>query len=846
VARYCFAPLLLLTSACFAQNGTVLNLSRDLVAKGIASADLTPNRPALDARPLLEAALAWASRNSVTSIIADPGTYYFLTENSPARHVLINASGLTVDFQNSDLFFFKSNTAAIECLSCSSVTLQNFTVDYQQLPFTQVTVSAVDAGNARFTYQALPNWQSPSDFSTPRAPDSSDAIRIFIFRNGTPLAQAGRLLSARPLSANTLTIANTGDPWAQAASLAAIQPGDTIVLTDRGGPPAISITGGQKVTLRNISVYASGSSAVQFARTANPTADHVQVLPRPGTTRLISANGRGIVSTYALSSNTISNSMVRRTCDDAISITTPWIATVAQATGTVVTVTRRADSPIADKGSISFINPADASVVTTANIVSQSPLVTGQSFTNGETITLTLDKSISGLAPGMGVIDNDASKRGNGSVLSGNVAQEVVYGSGLVLAGVQGVQARDNFLQRTAGAGILIRQWSGTAPDPDEPDWNTGPATDITIRNNSVDLAVAYGNPSAGPISAAAAIHAVAARADGGQVTTRPHSIFSVDNNRISNSPRTAIRLQNIAGGDLSRNIVQGYGLNPSTNLFAIPPCCETQAQYLTDFGQSILTTGSLLTVSGNTTGDASGTVATVSSASYGAKLAPGTYAVAYGTNFTSAFAIATQLPLPTSLGGTSVQVTDSGGTTRQAQLYYAAPGTPGTPNSSAVCFLIPAGTASGLATVTIGTASGSVLIDSVAPGIYTANASGQGVAAAGAAVFGNDGSVLTQTPFLCSTGGCAAAPMDTGGSSGTLIVFLYGTGLRGFSVAQNVAAAIGGTVATVQYVGGVAGNPGLDQVNLIVPKSLAGSGEVPIVLTVDGQTANAVTIALK
>jgi len=34
--------------------------------------------------------------------------------------------------------------------------------------------------------------------------------------------------------------------------------------------------------------------------------------------------------------------------------------------------------------------------------------------------------------------------------------------------------------------------------------------------------------------------------------------------------------------------------------------------------------------------------------------------------------------------------------------------------------------------------------------------------------------------------------------------------------------------------------------VNLIVPRSLAGAGEVPVVLTVDGQTANVVTVTVK
>jgi len=38
----------------------------------------------------------------------------------------------------------------------------------------------------------------------------------------------------------------------------------------------------------------------------------------------------------------------------------------------------------------------------------------------------------------------------------------------------------------------------------------------------------------------------------------------------------------------------------------------------------------------------------------------------------------------------------------------------------------------------------------------------------------------------------------------------------------------------------------GLDQLNLIVPRSLAGRGEVDVVLTVDGRTANTVKVNIK
>ncbi len=823
--------LLLLPVAVCAQPGITLNMSRDLVAKGIAGANLTPNTATLDARPLVEAALAYAAKNSVSTLTADPGSYSFLSTHSGNQHVLLNGTAnLIIDWQNSDLSFATSHAAAFECANCSSVTLQNFAADYAQLPFTQATVTAVDSTNRALSFQAIAGWQSPADFNANRAADGSDTLWMFVFRNGVPLSQTGRLSAMRPVQGNSIQIGNVTDPWAQPANLAAIQAGDTLVLTDRGGPAVINIVGGQKVTVRNVSLFSGGQVGLSFGRTAGVTVDRVQVIPRPGTTRLISTNAEGIRVSSALANNTLTNNIVRRTCDDALSLGAGWIATVSAApVGATVQVTRVGSAPFPVGVPVSFLSTVDASVVGSANIVAEAPAVGVQSLTDGEVVTLTLDKAVTGLAAGFGMIDNDPLKRGNGSVIANNTVQEVVYSRGIWLGGVQSVQVHDNLVQRTSNAGILVQEAAGV-----------GPSSAITIKSNLVDSAIGYGGASAGPITAAASIHTVAQSAASGQVTTRPFSSVFVTGNRVTNSPRTGIRLENVAGGDVTGNLIQGYGLNPSANVYAIPPCCETMAQYLSDFQQPVLSTNSLLTVSGNTSvADTSGLIANVSSASGFPRVAVNSWVVAYGSKL-PAFAIATTLPFPTLLSGSSVQVQDSAGATRLAPIYYTSP--------TQVAYLMPDGTAPGMATVTIGSSSGSAQVDTVAPSIYSANSSGAGVAAALAAVYTASGAVNVEPVFQCSGGAgtCVSAPLAMGGPGDVLIVSLYGTGMRNFSALKNVTATVGGMPVPVQYLGAVAGNPGLDQVNLIIPASLAGAGESPVVLTVDGQTANVVTLNIR
>ena len=75
------------------------------------------------------------------------------------------------------------------------------------------------------------------------------------------------------------------------------------------------------------------------------------------------------------------------------------------------------------------------------------------------------------------------------------------------------------------------------------------------------------------------------------------------------------------------------------------------------------------------------------------------------------------------------------------------------------------------------------------------------------------------------------------------MFLILYGTGLRGRSA---VTTTIGGTACETLYAGAKGSLVGLDQVNVRLPRSLAGRGEVEVAFTADGKAANAVRINLK
>jgi uncharacterized protein (TIGR03437 family) len=324
-------------------------------------------------------------------------------------------------------------------------------------------------------------------------------------------------------------------------------------------------------------------------------------------------------------------------------------------------------------------------------------------------------------------------------------------------------------------------------------------------------------------------------------LTTMPFSNISITGNVVTISTHSGIRMENVAGGQITGNTLLNDGLQPTAYLFYLPTCCETLSQVEADFAQPVVvSTSTSVTNTNNTT---SGSwVVNVSDADAGYRLGAGSIAVAYGQNLASATASAGGASLPTTLGGVTVTVTDSAGVSRPAGLYYVSP--------TQIDYVVPAATAPGVATVTVGKIPSAALIASVGPGLFSANGTGSGVAAALAVLASPDGTQVPVPVFQCGLSGaltgCTSVPMGLGASSDILVVELYGTGISGRTSLTNVVAEIGGVPATVSYAGAQSQCAGLDQVNVYVPTSLAGAGEVPVVLTMDGVTANVVTVNIK
>jgi len=128
-------------------------------------------------------------------------------------------------------------------------------------------------------------------------------------------------------------------------------------------------------------------------------------------------------------------------------------------------------------------------------------------------------------------------------------------------------------------------------------------------------------------------------------------------------------------------------------------------------------------------------------------------------------------------------------------------------------------------------------IVDS-SPGLFTVNATGQGMPAAVALRVRADGSQTYES---------IADGIDLGENGDRVFIVLFGTGIRHRIPRDEYAFAyIGGKRAKVLYAGkNGADYEGLDQVNIEIPRNLAGRGDVDLLLTIDGKTANPVTLRI-
>jgi uncharacterized protein (TIGR03437 family) len=258
---------------------------------------------------------------------------------------------------------------------------------------------------------------------------------------------------------------------------------------------------------------------------------------------------------------------------------------------------------------------------------------------------------------------------------------------------------------------------------------------------------------------------------------------------------------------------IQGATIQPN-GAFTPGPATALQTS-----GSSITCTVSPLSVALVQVAAPSTPPLTILSSASGLRVAaPASYTSAYGSGLTS-----------------SVSLCDSAGVTFSPTVIYSS--------ATQVNFEVPAGVAVGASVVTVGTQSAPLQIATAAPGLFALNASGL---LAGYTIVVSGGVQTAVPSFTVQNGVEAAVPIVLSQlpSTDQVYLILYGTGIRG--AGNSVTVAINGINAPVLYSGPQGEYADLDQVNVLLPPQLAGSGFANIVLTAAGTASNSVNVLIE
>jgi uncharacterized protein (TIGR03437 family) len=140
-------------------------------------------------------------------------------------------------------------------------------------------------------------------------------------------------------------------------------------------------------------------------------------------------------------------------------------------------------------------------------------------------------------------------------------------------------------------------------------------------------------------------------------------------------------------------------------------------------------------------------------------------------------------------------------------------------------------------AATTLGIASGTIVATIPGGGVIRDAAAGVQLHAGGAEV------ITSHADGTKSARSIGTSPVELGASSDVVALQFYASGVRDGS---EIHVQIAEHEVPVLYTGPAGRFPGLDEVAVEVPRSLAGSGNVDVVMTVDGHTASPVHVQIQ
>ncbi|MDP0497640.1 MAG: right-handed parallel beta-helix repeat-containing protein [Verrucomicrobiota bacterium JB024] len=235
--------------------------------------------------------------NGITDISVPKGDYRFNTLitglGNPTHVAFQNLDGITIDFQGSTLWLENARSAMV-LNRCKNTTLRNLTLDWDPLPFIQGVVTSIDTTNNTIHVDLDSGYEQPAAelleggkwrgaaFDPVSRELKPDVCGYYLTFNWNTVDGNGDYI----VSFNGFYGVTVGDSGLEAGDLIAIFPRIA---------RAIRISGGENVTLEDITLYSSPFIGIVAGYDSGRLTFRRCVIDRrPGTNRLMACNADGI------------------------------------------------------------------------------------------------------------------------------------------------------------------------------------------------------------------------------------------------------------------------------------------------------------------------------------------------------------------------------------------------------------------------------------------------------------------------------------------------------------------------------------------------------------------------
>jgi hypothetical protein len=423
----------------------------------------------------------------------------------------------------------------------TNVTVSGLTLDYDTPPFSQGTVTSIDATGA------VIDWTSDPGYPPPDPELMSHKWGVVIDRK----TAAFKLGTASHIPVREMTAQGNGR-WrfqlSRVADLKGVAPGDAFVMRNGGEGHAICLVNVQGALIQDVTVQAAASLAVAIVGCdGDLVVERMKVRRRPGSDRLVSANADGIHCQRVRGRLRVEGCSFEGMTDDGMN-TYDQVRFVTDIRSPVeLRVNRTFDTRPGDR--LQILNPhtglvrGEAGVLSVSNrwVLLDTPIAGVRTSSNLLTGIISMTNHLDA-----DVVFN-LNTCGAGYVIRSNHFGPF-RGRGLILRGV-GATIEGNTFERTSGPGIVIAN---------EPRWPEGPMPrDVVIRGNQLtEVGLDTQAPHHG------AITVTGLGLDGGTSEPVLRNV-RIENNTITEPPGAGIVLHGCDGVRLEHNRITATHAQP-------------------------------------------------------------------------------------------------------------------------------------------------------------------------------------------------------------------------------------------------------------------------------------------